>query len=343
MKHTSKVTILLLAFFIITQVLGLYLVSTQVQPNIQVGENQTVVHLNSTLISEVPADIFDWKAILYLVVGITIGTSIILLLRKLKFGGQLWKVWYFLAVYVAIDFALRLIFTIAGMKVILISIIGTIVALLLAFLKVRKHNFYIHNITEILMYSGIGTFIVLLFNNNVLIISILMLIIAAYDAIAVWKSKHMIKLANFTTDNKLFPGFAMNYKINKNNKTTIITKTEKSTKTVRKEETESKTNKVLKTKPKKTDEKQAILGGGDVVFPLIFSGVVLGWLFNLGFSRIQSYGLSLITSAFILLSLYLLFYYGKKDRFYPAIPFIAAGCYVGFGVVYLIVLMMGML
>lgn len=324
MKHTSKVTIILVAFFLLTQFFALFLVSGQVQPNITLEDNQTIVSINSTLITEVPASIFDWKAILYLAVGISLGTGLILLLRKISFGGKLWKVWYFLAVYVAINFSLKLLFSLSEMSLIGLSLLSSIIALTLAFLKIRKHNFYIHNITEMLMYSGIGTFIVILFNNNVLFVSILLFLISIYDAIAVWKSGHMIKLAKFTTENKLFPGFAMNYK-SINGSTKIVT-----------EEIRIKPKKEVKIKSKTT--RQAILGGGDVVFPIIFSGVVLGWLFNKGFTRMQSFGLSLITTVFAALALYLLFYYSEKDKFYPAMPFISAGCYVGFGVLYLILL-----
>lgn len=325
MKHTSKVTIILVTFFLLTQIVALFLVSGEVQPNITLEENQTVVSINSTLITEVPANIFDWKAILYLGVGISLGTGLILLLRKLSFGGKLWKLWYFLAVYVAINFALKLLFSLTAMTLASITLISSIIALVLAFLKIRNHNFYIHNITEMLMYSGIGTFIVILFNNNVLFVSILLLLIAIYDMIAVWKSGHMIKLAKFTTENKLFPGFAMNYDSKKG-----------STKIITKDIRIDKKTSDIKSNNKKT--RQAILGGGDVVFPIIFSGVVLGWLFNKGFTRMQSFGLSLITTIFAATALYLLFYYSKKDKFYPAMPFIATGCYVGFGVLYLILL-----
>ncbi|MBN1175110.1 hypothetical protein JXA48_00545 [Candidatus Woesearchaeota archaeon] len=324
MKHTSKVTILLVSFFLLTQFLALFLVSGEVQPNITLEENQTIVSINSTLITEVPANIFDWKAIIYLAVGISLGTGLILLLRKLSFGGKLWKVWYFLAVYVAINFALKLLFSLTRISLAAITLISSILALTLAFLKVRKYNFYIHNITEMLMYSGIGTFIVILFNNNILFVSILLFLIAMYDMIAVWKSGHMIKLAKFTTDNKLFPGFTMNYDSKKGN-TKIITNDTKITKT-------------SETKNIKKRTRQAILGGGDVVFPIIFSGVVLGWLFNKGFTRMQSFGLSLITTVFAALALYLLFYYSKKDKFYPAMPFIASGCYLGLGILYLVLL-----
>ena len=69
----------------------------------------------------------------------------------------------------------------------------------------------------------------------------------------------------------------------------------------------------------------AILGGGDIGFPLIFAGVVL-----------KEWGLwqSLIIPFFALAGLALLLYYAEEKKFYPAMPFISAGCFVGLGVVW---------
>ena len=71
----------------------------------------------------------------------------------------------------------------------------------------------------------------------------------------------------------------------------------------------------------------AILGGGDIGFPLIFAGVVL-----------KEWGLwqSLPMPLFAGLGLSFLLWKGKKDRFYPAMPFISAGCFLGLFVVWLL-------
>jgi len=85
----------------------------------------------------------------------------------------------------------------------------------------------------------------------------------------------------------------------------------------------------LRAKARKKDIKVAILGGGDIAFPLLFTGVIL-----------KTFGLwqALIIIPFTALSLFLLFYKGKKDKFYPAMPFITAGCVVGL----LVVLLLGL-
>jgi hypothetical protein len=70
-------------------------------------------------------------------------------------------------------------------------------------------------------------------------------------------------------------------------------------------------------------DRVAILGGGDVGFPLIFAGVVY-----------SVYGLlALIVPVTVAISLFLLFYFGEKSKYYPAMPFLSIGCFVGFGLV----------
>src|SRR3989344_1951223 len=68
----------------------------------------------------------------------------------------------------------------------------------------------------------------------------------------------------------------------------------------------------------------AILGGGDIGFPLLFAGVIM-----------KEIGLwqSLLIPFFALGGLAFLLWYGDEKKFYPAMPFISAGCFVGLGVV----------
>jgi hypothetical protein len=64
----------------------------------------------------------------------------------------------------------------------------------------------------------------------------------------------------------------------------------------------------------------AVLGGGDVAFPLIFAGTIL-----------ISYGLAyaLITILLTTIALALLLLFSKKGEFYPAMPFLTGGCLAG--------------
>ena len=85
----------------------------------------------------------------------------------------------------------------------------------------------------------------------------------------------------------------------------------------------------------------AILGGGDVIFPIITSGVVLMTQFvNLPFGLKPFIG-GFIPALFVIfgatLGLTLLFLFSEKKKFYPAMPFITAGIFLGIILSYLLV------
>ena len=117
-------------------------------------------------------------------------------------------------------------------------------------------------------------------------IVVLLVIISIYDLIAVFKTKHMIKLAKFQSKLNLFTGFLI-----------------------------------------PTKEGIAILGGGDIGFPLLFASVVM---------RDIGYGYSFVISIFATLGLFFMFYLAKKKKFYPAMPAISLACFLGYLVVELL-------
>jgi len=72
----------------------------------------------------------------------------------------------------------------------------------------------------------------------------------------------------------------------------------------------------------------AVLGGGDIGFPLLFTSVVL-----------KSFKLySLIIVLFTTIALALLLFYSKKKKFYPAMPVLTLGCFVGYLILQLLLL-----
>ena len=75
-----------------------------------------------------------------------------------------------------------------------------------------------------------------------------------------------------------------------------------------------------KIKNKKFKVQLAILGGGDVIFPIITAGVFM-----------RAYGL--IPALFIiggaLLGLTSIFFFSKKGKSYPAMPYITTGIFLG--------------
>lgn len=315
MKHSVKITSLLLLFFLLSQILGLSLISLSSDQELIVHDGQEYVQVNyeETALGERPTFNEEYGAVIYLLIGVAFGTLILLGLMKLKMGGKLWKYWYFLA----IAFAMTIAF-----GVFLPSSIALLLGLILAFLKIRKPTFWLHNITELFMYAGLGVLLAPMF--TVIWATVLLVIISLYDMYAVWKSKHMIRLAKFTVKNKLFAGILVQYKQTKN-KIKLVTSKPHSQKKI-------DIDKISKPKKQGTI-KQALLGGGDIVFPLIFAGAVFTQLLKQGFPNTVALFSALTISVTTMISLYLLFLLGKKDRFYPAMPFVSAGCFIGYFVV----------
>ncbi|MBI5880496.1 hypothetical protein HZB90_00020, partial [archaeon] len=169
-------------------------------------------------------------------------------------------------------------------------------------LKIYKPNFIIHNLSEVFVYGGLAAIFVPIMNLYAVVI--LLILISVYDMIAVWQSKHMVKMAQFQTESKVFAGISIPYQIPKCGKAV-----------------EGKGRKV------KEEIKSAILGGGDIGFPLLFAGVLM---------KSMSFAKVLIVPVVVSLALLLLLLLAKKDKFYPAMPFITIGCFVGYGILWLI-------
>jgi presenilin-like A22 family membrane protease len=130
---------------------------------------------------------------------------------------------------------------------------------------------------------------------------VLLLLISVYDMYAVWRSKHMATMAQFQAKSGIFAGFLLPYLPQK----LVLS---------RKEAAQAKV-------------RTAILGGGDVGFPLIFAGVVMKEL------GVQPAVLIPLGATVALLAL---LWFGQKKRFYPAMPFLTAGCLAGYGVALLL-------
>jgi presenilin-like A22 family membrane protease len=222
-------------------------------------------------------------ALIFILVAVLIGTALLFLIMRFK-KLPLWKAWYFLSVFVTLTIALAAFIP---------QSIAALISAAAAVMKVKKPNVILHNLTEMLIYGGLAAIFVPLL--NIFAAAFLLIAISLYDAFAVWKSKHMVKLAKFQTSSGLFAGLALPYK------------------------------RTFKEAQKKTAAKSrsAILGGGDMGFPLMFAGTVMA---QVGFYK------ALLIPLTATIALSLLFLLSKKGRFYPAMPFLAAGCFIGYGI-----------
>ena len=140
---------------------------------------------------------------------------------------------------------------------------------------------------------------------------------------AVWHSGFMQKMAHFQINEiKIFGGFFVPYL---NKKQRALVREAK----ISKSKTSSKNVKNMKVN-------LAILGGGDIVFPIITAGVVMRALWATPLFGIPGLLSALIVIIGATIALSLLFLYSQKGKFYPAMPFITAGLLIGIGLAYLI-------
>jgi presenilin-like A22 family membrane protease len=302
MKHKFNISLILIMMFLAAQFLGIAIIYN----NIDTQKSST----EETMFKEIPflerPPVQENYSFLPIIFAVLIGTAFLLLLMKYNLT-WVWKIWFLLAVTMSLTVAFG-------------SFIPYSIALLLALVfglwKIFKPNFWVQNITELFIYGGLAVIFVPLF--NVLSVTILMVLIAIYDAYAVWKSKHMITLAKSQTKAKIFAGLLIPYDF-KNNKAKI---SHKISKIKNKHNAKGKSN----DSKKKSTGRVAMLGGGDIAFPIIFAGVML-----------KEFGLwqSLIIPFFALAGLITLLLIGKEKKFYPAMPFISSGCLLGLGVIYL--------
>jgi presenilin-like A22 family membrane protease len=295
MKHEVKITSILLAMFILTQLIGLYVIDAYTPTKtIHVGNTTQIIGKNITMpYGTQPPEIQPQISLLSIVISLIIAVGLFFLLTKLR-SGILLKAWFILVVFICLAEALfGIISKLApGFDA---TIIALLIALPLTFYKSIKPNMIVHNTTELLIYPGLAAVFVPILRTWSIII--LLLLISVYDMWAVWKSTLMVNLAKYQINTlKVFTGFFIPY-------------LPKGMKLAR------------KGKGKKVKVSVALLGGGDVAFPLIFAGVIY-----------QASGLipALIIVAGATLSLMLLFMYSKKGKFYPAMPFITAGCLIAY-------------
>lgn len=321
MKHTLWITLSLISIFLISQVFGLFTVTKYI--GVSVEDGKISIEHPETLLGDQP-DLDDKQknaSFIILLATIIGGTLVLLFLIKVNLG-VLWKYWFFLAVLLSVSISLGVYIN---------YFIALSISALLAFIKAFKQNTIIHNLSEPLIYTGITIMIIPLI--NVISAFSLLVLISIYDIYAVRKSKHMVKLANFQTKERAFAGLFIPYSTGP----AKIKSRKADTKTAKKVRKSPKTGKAPSIKSE--DKKEAILGGGDIAFPMLFSAAVLEKLVGLGIEKYTAFMYVLIISLCSAIALFLLFVKAKKDKFYPAMPFITLGCFVGYLIVYFMMIL----
>ncbi len=293
--------------FILAQFIGIFVAhiyTPTIQPTFnessQTYENRTLYDIPYGFAP--PDHVSPSSSVLSIVIALVIAVCLMFLLMRFKAEIFL-RGWFFIVVIIGLALTLNAILHSLAYA----SLVALVLAVPLAYLKVFKRNLYVHNATELLIYPGIASvFIPLL---NVTWVIVLLIIISLYDMYAVWHAGFMQKMARYQIEKiRVFSGFFIPYI---GMKARIALQKAKS----------------AKMKKKKIPMHIAILGGGDIVFPIITSGIVL-----------QAWGLipALLVTLGATLGLTFLFYISKKGKFYPAMPFITVGIFIGLALGYLI-------
>lgn len=296
--------------FLVTQFIGLFIVNayapvSQTIINPATGEQEIFMTEGSLPFGlQTPAD-EPTPNFLSIIFAFVLAFAIIFVLMKYK-----WKIvirlWFFLVVSLALGISINAILRYTSLMN--ISIVAIAIAVPLAFVKIFNPNFYIHNLTELLIYPGIAAVFVPILTPVSAII--LLVLISIYDMWAVWKSGIMQKMAKFQMEElKIFGGFL------------IPSFSDKVKAQIQKVKQKYKNKKMpKKVKQRKFKINMAILGGGDVIFPIITAGVFM-----------RAYGLipALFVTAGALAGLTFLFLITKKGKAYPAMPYISTGIILG--------------
>ncbi len=307
MKHNPKITALLLAMFLLTQAIGIYVVNYYSPVKIIEGEkiNVSAPDLPFGLETPQPETTSEFASLFSgIIFAFIIAVFLLFFLTKLKWKFIL-KAWFFVVIVLALSISFIAILPVKT------AIVAFIIAVPLAIVKIYGRSFLVHNLTELLIYPGIASVFVPLL--NIWTIISLLILISVYDAWAVWHSGIMQKMAKYQINTlKVFSGFFVPY---------FSEKVKNQISRWKKTLSESQ------LKKKKIKVNVAILGGGDIVFPIITAGVMLK---TLGIFP------ALFVIAGATIGLGYLFFAAEKKKFYPAMPFITAGILAGILVSYLI-------
>ena len=211
MKHNTKITTILISMFIITQIIGIFVIYAYSQGiDLPYGmQPPTDFQQNNNLAVGISSLFFSFL----------IAILVFILLMKLK-AETFIRLWFFIVTVLALGLTINiiLIYIIKIPSFVdYISYLALVIALPLAYIKIFRRNMIVHNSTELLIYPGIAAvFVVLLANlfGSFLIIGMVLVLLAIsiYDFWAVWHSEIMQKMAKYQINTlKFFTGFFIPY------------------------------------------------------------------------------------------------------------------------------------
>ena len=334
MKYKLKVTIIMLIFFILAQLIGLlvtasykeyFYVKEKLPRQINQSNLTNITKVTKTNLSltkefipekiEIKSSIDFVQIIASFLVALVIATVVFIILMRIGVI-RVMRAWLFLVVLIGLFISFSLILYILtkesvkifNIYVSIAEIIALVFAFLLAYYKIYKRDIIIHNLSELFIYPGIVVLFLPLV--NIYIALALLLLVSIYDVIAVFKTRHMQKMAKFMIkDVRAFTGLLFPW-IDKKEKIKL-----------------ERIKKKAKGRKVKIKINIAALGGGDIALPMLFANVVF-----LTFGLINA----LFVILFATIGLALLLLFGRRDKAYPALPPLALGSIIGYLIGFLI-------
>ena len=307
MKHNVKVTTILVTMFFVAQLIGIFVASiyapqsTTIIDEEGVSQNISVYKLPYGMAP--PTGIEPAVSLFSIVIALFIAITLMFLLMKFKAEIFL-RIWFLVVVILGISISLNATLISFPNS----ALIALAIAVPFGIIKIYQRNIIVHNATELLIYPGIAAVFIPLLSISTTVF--LLVLISIYDMWAVWHVGFMQKMAKYQIQKlKIFSGFFIPYLDKKQRM--ILAKAKKS----------------KSSKNKKIGVTVAILGGGDVVFPILLAGTVLHTM-----GLIQALTISVGAT----IALTGLFMMSQKGKFYPAMPFISAGCLIALAIAYLI-------
>lgn len=288
--------ILLVSLFLITNFLGL-MAAQNLQ---QVEEIQETAEQNQSAASG-------------LYIFLLIGISTVLLLALYKINAQLViKAWFGLAMFVSTLIFFQSFFTPFAALVITAIIIAA---------RFLVDDPGVMNALTIFAFAGFGAFFGSILGFEAIIA--LMVVLSIYDYFSVNISKHMVALAKFGMQTNTFMGFT--YPKEEGGMQQGDVDDIEDLEPVEDSDESSRTAASQGEAAKKRG--MGVLGGGDIVIPLAFAAALLP---DFG---ILPAAVSILGAA---TGLTFLLMKAQEGKFYPAVPPVAFGSIVGFGMTYAI-------
>lgn len=339
MKHTYKVVVALVLFFFMAQFAGLLIINHYIDHK-KTFETKIVEWKPLPYSLERPELKNQSASFIYITIAIFIGTIFVLLLARFN-KTLIWKLWFFMTVWITLSLAFAAFINndirfVAAINTKFsdffsnylpsLSFMDNFAAAAIAFavslLKLYKPGLVIQNLSEIFIYGGLAAIFVPMM--NLFAGFMLLIVISIYDFVAVFRTKHMIRLAKFQSESKVFAGLLIPYAGNR-------AKSEVFNKKI------SINNAGKSRAPGHEKEKSriAVLGGGDIGFTLIFAGVVMKGLM-LQETVLAGFLKSLFIPVAASLALFFLLMKGRQNKFYPAMPVLSLGCFMGYLIILLI-------